>query len=372
MRRMGARELELKQRLEGGFDALQAAELRLKALVPALRSWRWEAKVRGLADVARAFVREEAALRLLVPRAARRVVSEAWPKGPTRALVESVEALLHALDEALTDRGFPSLEPLVLAVVGVPRRVALNEREDAAAEVLDAHDPLVARLLALEASLSAVFGRPHERGGAVPFSLAEYDALGPTWAAGRAALAEAWQRLRRLDETGGVERWLQRRAEVAPRVHQRSRHRLGPAALAGAAFWHQHATALRRQWLEERFAPVLVQEAEEEACFRLVLARVDDGGARLGESAREALLMLANELRGAGTRAPLAGGARQVHAWAALADVQPSDDWRRLRDALQVVMARTKGPALSPLARSLEGPRRPAAPQRLTDFFPGS
>jgi hypothetical protein len=376
-------ELELKQRLEGGHAVLQAAELRLDALVPALGSWRWEAKVRALADVARAFVRDEVPLRALVARAARRVVSEAWPKGPTRSLVEHVGALLARLDVSLTERGFPSLETLVLAVVGAPRRVSLAERDAAAAEVLDPGDQLVAQLLTLQEALSSLFGRPHARGGDVPFSLSEYDALLPTWEAGRGALAEAWGRVGRIDNTGGVERWLRRRAEVAPRASHRTTHRLGPVALAGAGFWHRHATALRRQWLEERFAPVEVREVEEEVCFRFVLARRDDGAARGASSfeqraadtpatAREALLMLAHEVRGVGARVPLQGGVREVRAWASLADTRPSDDWRRLRDALQVVMGRTRGPALSPLSRSLEVPPRTPAAQRLADFFSGS
>lgn len=364
---------DLKRTLEGGADDLEAARLRLEALVPAIESWRWRTRVREVADIARAVVRSLPDLRPLVARARRRATSESWSKSSKlRALVERVHAQLLALDEAVTSREYETLEALLVATVGLTRKVAIHERETAAAEVLDAEDPLVARLQRFSEEVAKVFGRP--RGGArtVAFTYDDHERLRPVWRDGEDALAEAWARVAKVDSTGGVERWLRSRAGVAPRQSGRIKLKTGPTVLAAAEFWRTHALALRTQYVSEHFAPLRVEDEEESEALKFVLARHADGAALLGDDARAALLMLAHELMGgAPGRVPLTGGVTRVREWAALADTLPRDDedWVRLRESLRVVMSRTVAPVLPPLKRVAGVPPRKVE-QTLADFFP--
>ncbi|MFT3712037.1 MAG: hypothetical protein QM817_30715 [Archangium sp.] len=358
--------------LEGGAALLEASRLRLEALVPALESWRWRTRVREVADIARAVIRSLPELRPLVERARRRATSENWAKASAvRTLVERVAKLLSSLDEAVTSREYESLEQLVVSTIGLTRKVAIHERETAASEVLDAEDPLVARLARFHEEVSKVFGRPRQA-RTVSFTFEDHERLRPVWRDGENALAEAWARIARVDSTGGVERWLKSRAAVAPRQSGRAKTKSGPAVLAAAEFWRTHALALRTQFVTEHFAPVRVQEEEESEALKFLLQRHTEGAAVLGEDARAALLMLAHELMGgAPGRIPLTGGVHRVRAWAELADTLPRDDedWVRLRDSLRVVMARTVSPVLPPLKRVPGTPPR-RSEQLLADFFP--
>lgn len=351
---------------------LEAAKLRLAVLVPALQSWRWRTRVREVADIARAVVRSLPELEPLVARARRRASSEGWGKGGLRAVLDEVHGQLQALHAAVAEREYASLEALVVGTVGLTRKVAIHERETAAAEVLDAEDPLVARLVRFHEEVAKVFGRP--RGGArtLAFTYEDHERLRPLWRDGEDALAEAWARIARVDSTGGVERWLRGRAAVAPRQSGRVKLKSGPVALAAAEFWRTHALALRTQYVSEHYAPVRVLEDEESEALKFVLARHGDGAAVLGDDARAALLMLAHELMGgAPGRVPLSGGVRRVREWAMLADTLPRDDedWVRLRESLRVVMSRTVAPVLPPLKRPAGAPPRKVE-QALADFFP--
>lgn len=363
---------DLKRTLEGGADDLEAARLRLEALVPAIESWRWRTRVREVADIARAVVRSLPELRPLVARTRRRATAENWNKSSKlRALVERVHAQLLALDHAVVSREYETLEALLLATVGLTRKVAIHERETAAVEVLDAEDPLVARLQRFQEEVAKVFGRPRGGSRTVAFTYDDHERLRPLWRDGENALGEAWARIAKVDSTGGVERWLKGRAAVAPRQSARLK-RNGPSVLAAAEFWRSHALALRTQYVTEHFAPLRVQEEEESEALKFVLLRHTDGAAVLGEDARAALLMLAHELMGgAPGRVPLTGGVTRVREWAALADTLPrgDEDWVRLRESLRVVMSRTVSPVLPPLKRVAGVPPRKLE-QTLADFFP--
>lgn len=362
-------EAELRKTLEGAAEQLEAARLRLRALVPALKAWRWESRTRALADVLRSVARDDTVVRHASARALRRAAAERWPKGPTRALVEETATWLTAFDAALEGRGFPDAATLLRAVVGVPRAVPLTERDDAAAEVLHPDDAELRTLAAFGSALEAVFSRPVERSKRLPFTEAELDALLTQWNAGRQALAIAWARVAAVDTSGGVERALRRRAKLVPKG---SRGHAGPRVLVHATFWSDAAEARLQQVVEERFAPVKPKEHERVHCIRFLLQREGDGSARLpGEGARVALLMLAHELTaGPEGRAPLEGGKRLVQRWAESADaLEGDDDWRRLRDALRALTVRSFGRVLPPLYRVGQTPAAVSAPTRLADFF---
>jgi hypothetical protein len=360
---------EHRKALEGAAERLETALPRVRALVAALEAWRWEVRTRAVATQLRQLAREDAVLRETVARAARRLRAEAWPPGEVRALIEEVQTQLAQLDVALVNRGFPDLATLRGALTVRPRAVPLEERDEAAAEVLDPEEPEVVLLARFGAALEAVVGRPVERSKPLPFTLAQLEALLGVWKEGRAALLGAWARVAAVDTTGGVERALRRRAQLAPKG---ARGHAGPRVLVHAEHWSAAATARLEQLLAERFSPVRLTPDERDDGLRYLLSRERDGAARLRrESPRSELLMLAHELTAIPEgRAPLTGGSAQVLRWAQQADALESDeDWRRLRDALKALTARSFGRPVAPLYRVGQPPHVVNSPTRLADFF---
>lgn len=373
--RGGPPDEELRRKLEAAAPLLEATRLRYRALVPALQSWGWRARLRLLADVAREVARTDDELALALARACRRAEVEAWPQGEVRALLEEVSALRAQLgglvERRLEQPARPGegLAALLDAVVGTPRAVPMREREAAAQEALQLDPGVVPALQRFGAALEALFGRPFQRARRLPFTLEEYDALLAAWPAGARSLSLGWAQVQRIDTTGGVERELTRRAQRPPRGRQGAP---GPRALAHATFWRAAAEGQVQALLDERFAPVRLLEEERTTALRWLLARELDGAARLPSGGpRAALLMLAHELTASPEgRAALSGGRAQVRAWAEEADRLEGDpDWRRLRDGLRALSARSFRSALPPLYRVGKRPEREALPERLSDLF---
>jgi hypothetical protein len=372
----GPSDEELRRRLEDAAPLLEATRSQYRALVPALHSWSWRQRLRSLAPAAREALRaDEQVVRALL-RAQRRAASEEWPEGEVRQLLEEVAALRSRLDQVVTRR-LERVEPLAVGlqcllrqVVGVPRRVALGERDPAAQEALEIEPELIASLQRFGAAVENLFGRPLTRGQRLPFTLGEFDALQAEWAAGKTALVSGWTQVARIDTSGGVERELTRRSKRAPKG---TAGLPGPRALVHASFWYAAAAAHQQTILDERFAPVRLTPSEQTAAMRFLLARERDGAARFEvEGPRAALLMLAHELTASPEgRAPLTGGRAQVSQWAEKADaLAGEDDWRRLRDGLRALAGRSVGLALPPLYRVGRRAERTPLPERLTDFFP--
>lgn len=368
---------ELRRKLEAAAPLLEATRTRYRALIPALQAWGWRQRLREVADIAREVARTDDEVRHALERASRRAEAESWPEGEVRTLLQDTTALREKLSEAVTrrlERDAPPGEGLVALlgqVLGVPRQVAMGEREAAAQEALQLDEALIPSLQRFGAALEAVFGKPLTRGQRLPFTLAGYEALLSEFPPGVRALQQGWAQVTRIDTTGGVERELRRRAKRAPKS---SRGAGGPRALVHATFWRAAAEAHVEAILAERFAPVLLMEDERPAALRWLLARELDGAARLAaKSARSALLMLAHELTASPEgRAPLQGGRAQVRGWAAEADrLEGDEDWRRLRDGLRALAARSFRSALPPLYRVGQPTERAALPERLTDFFSG-
>lgn len=373
--RRGPSQEEQRRTLEAAAPLLEATRARYRALLPALTAWGWRQRLRAVAELAREVARTDDEVEQALARARRRAEVEGWPGGAVRTLLEEVARLRTELGVAVERRlerpGRPGegLGALLGAVLGTPRPVPLGEREAAAEEALTLDQAVVPALQSFGAALEALFGRPLERARRLPFTLAEFDHLLSGWPEGARALAQGWALVQRIDTTGGVARELTRRSKRAPKGKQGAP---GPRALAHATFWRAAAEARTQALLDERFAPVQLREEERTPALRWLLAREVDGAARLpGAGPRVALLMLAHELTASPEgRAPLRGGRAQVRAWATEADGLEGDgDWRRLRDGVRALSARSFRSVLPPLYRVGHRAEKVALPERLSDLF---
>ncbi len=367
-----ASDEELLRRLEDAAPLLEATRARYRALLPAVQAWGWRQRLREVCDIAREVARTDEQVEQALRRATRRAQAEAWPEGAARELIEDVNALRTRLNAAVVRRlehSGAGLLALLGLVIGVPRKVAMGERDAAAQEALQLHDGLILRLERFGTALELLFGRPLVRDHRLPFTLPEYDALLAQWSEGTKALTQGWAAIARIDTTGGVERELLRRSQRAP---QKTRSAPGPRALVHATFWNTAADAHLQLLLEERFSPLQLKETERVTALRFLLAREVDGAARLPDDGpRAALLMLAHELTASPEgRARLTGGREQVSTWAARADALAGDeDWRRVRAGLRALASRSTRLSLPPLYRVGKRTERAPLPERLTDFF---
>lgn len=314
----------LRTKLEGTEPLLRAVHLRLRKLVSALSSRRWEAELRALAADVRAHVADDALHRAL-SHAVRHAEAEGWPRGALSTLIRSVRDDDAALRAQLERRGHP-LDVLLHEVLTAPHRVAPERRLDVLTALFPDEDP------ALRSFADAVDAFRREP------TVATFDAAS---AHDLAPVDAAWQRVQTVDPH--LARWLRETAlpvsagaRLVLRAHRAREHLEG------------HFTDV----LAHRFVAVTLRDDEKGRCFRFCLARAHDGAARLSSSPRDALLMLANELSGQPTTRPaLVGGRTQVEAWARAADTQQDDDWKALRAWLRSLKPVR---ALPPLQRGPE------------------
>jgi len=97
-----------------------------------------------------------------------------------------------------------------------PRAVLPGQRWATALEVLAPGLDDLRRADEFGEFLEALFKRPADPDGKMPFDAGEAVELVREWPAGEAALAALWQRLSSVDKTGSLVRYLQRRARRAP------------------------------------------------------------------------------------------------------------------------------------------------------------
>lgn len=354
-------EASIRVQLEGRAELLEATRLRYRALVNALKSWRWKARVRANAALVQEVSKVQDRVDDALAQVQRRAASEQW--APSSAIVrcrdevlslrgELVALLSRRLERPLPPESLrPGFEALETQVLTAPRLVLPGQRWSTALEVLPANVPELQRAVWFGRLAEQLFGRPATGRVQLPMSLEELDEFIEGWSDGVASLEAVWQRLVRIDATGAMVRYLRRRARrtlTAPPV-------AGPELLLYAEFWRTMALSRMDQVLNERLSPIAWQERERFALLRWLWHREHNLPARptLGSEPREALFELAavlSELPKAVDRAPLVlGGLIPV---AKLADrLRGQDDWRRLHDELQL------------LVRVASHPRRVSGPQ---------
>jgi hypothetical protein len=334
---------DLRIRLEGGAELLDATLVRYRALVHALASFRWKEKVRRLGDVLREAARVQRRVDDVLALVQRRAQAEAWPEGPVLLTAHDVRALRSSLRDLverrldgdathLLDEDFLELE---LRAFSSPRLVLPGQRWATACEVLPASLDELGPVRALWLALERAFGPP---GDVTP---ERWTGVEAAWTAATPALARLWLRVERIDVTGGVGRSLRRRARLAPRFTA-EQAATGPAALVTAEYWRAQATARIAHHVTALLAPARPREVELWPLFSWLVARAADPALSLAHAvlspARAALLELALSLSGG---AP--GRAQhpfvRLRELASTADLDRADeDWRRLREALVLLV----------------------------------
>jgi len=363
----------LRRRLEGRADLLDAAALRYRALRNALsRVVFWRDRLRRNAEVLRATAEAQVEVEEVLASALRRADAEGWP--PDDPWVQQLHALKASAWElaqlAARRLKTPAGQPLAVllgdleALLAGPRKIRPGQRWAAALELLPRTLPELRELEDDAGFVEELFRRPIDPRAALPLSLEEARALAERLPAAEQALQAVWKRVERCDPSGGLLRFLQRRARRAPRGEPQN----GPEQLLQAAFWADVARARLRAVVEERFTPVAIQEAELLQVFEWVVAREKDPDAtppRPLSGGRVALLELAHALwklpkdagavaRASGTR-PRPGASLSRERRARLQDLArradaapPSPDADRLRDALWMFV-RIRAAAVGPL-----------------------
>lgn len=367
----------LRRRLEGRADLLDAAALRYRALRYALsRVVFWRERLRRNAEVLRATAGAQAEVEEVLAGALRRAEAEGWPSDDPwvqqlHALKESASALAQLAARRLKSPPGQSLAVLLgdlEALLAGPRKIRPGQRWATALELLPRSLPELRELEENAGFVEELFRRPFDPRAALPLSAEEARALAQRMPQAETSLQHVWARAERADPSGGLLRFLQRRARRAPRGAPQN----GPEDLLRAAFWMDVARARLRAVVEERFTPVSIQEQELLPVFEWVVAREKDPAARPPSplsGGRAALLELAHALwklpkdAGAVARAAGASGARPRTAASALsrerrerlrdlarrADAAPpSADADRLRDALWLFV-RIRAAAVGPL-----------------------
>lgn len=338
----------MRIRLEGRAELLDATRLRFRALVDALKSWRWRARLRRNAQLLQEVVRVQdqvdAALEVVLKRAR----LEGWPAGlfvmRHLAEVNQLRGELLTLVSKRLDRPLPpealrpGIEALETQVLTAPRLVLPGQRWSTALEVLPSNVPELIRAVAFARKAELLFGRPSQGPARLPMSIDELDDFIERWSDGVASLEGVWQRLVRIDATGSLVRFLRKRARRTLTSPPKS----GPELLLYAEFWKTMAVSRMDQVLNDLLSPVSWKEPERFALLRWLWHREHNltTTAGLNDEPREALFEVAatlSQLPKALERAPLVLGglipiARQADR------LRETEDWKRVHDELQLLV----------------------------------
>jgi len=341
-------DASVRVRLGGRAALLDATVLRYRAMVNALKAWRWRARVRAnaalLQEVARVQDDVDEALEVVLKRG--RV--EDWGADcqvmRQREKVELLRAELVTLVSKRLARELPAnslrpgIEALETEVLTAPRIVLPGQRWSTAMEVLPSNIPELRRAVAFARRAETLFGRPAQGPARLPMSLEELDDFIEAWSDGVASLEAVWQRLVRIDATGALVRFLRKRSRrilIAPPAS-------GPELLLYAEFWRSMAVSRMDAVLNEVVSPVVWLEAERFPLLRWLWHREHKvpSAPGLGSEAREALIEVAatlSQLPKAVDRAPLVLGglipvARQADR------LRETEDWRRVQDELRLLV----------------------------------
>jgi len=341
-------EASVRVRLEGRAELLEATRLRYRALVNALASWRWRARLRKNAQLLQEVVRVQDEVDEALGSVLKRARIEGWADGlfvmRHRAEVELLRTDLLALVSKRLGRELPSdalrpgIEALETEVLTAPRIVLPGQRWSTALEVLPPNTPELRRAVGFARKAELLFGRPSQGPARLPMSIDELDDFIESWPDGVASLEAVWQRLVRIDATGSLVRFLRKRARRTLTTPPKS----GPELLLYSEFWRTMAVARMDQLINDVLSPVSWKEPERFTVLRwlwhrehnLTLALGLDGGAR------DALIELAatlSQLPRSLDRAPLVLGglipvARQADR------LRDTDDWKRVHDELSLLV----------------------------------
>lgn len=359
---MLSEDASYRVRLEGRAELLDKTRLRYRALKEMLGTLLWRRKLRRNGPLLREIISVQPRVDEALGVVERKVATEGWlPSSGIVKTAREVDELKNAVYrqmgkklKATAGHTFSQrLEQLERLAVAGPRRVYPGERWKAALEALPAWLPELQQLRAFGELLEALFKRPYLSSQRLPFTPEELSRLQTLWPEGEAALTSAWERVRVVDTTDGVERMLRKRARRAPMKTPAS----GPELMLRAEFWKTLALAKLREIAQEQVAPIQLTDAELLPVVRWLSERERNRHAALHglEPARAALIQLSAEF----WLATKAHGSdptfwERLYERAQAADQSLADDadFGRLRDNVRLFLAVASGtPARRPVRK---------------------
>jgi len=296
----------LRQKLEHRAELLEAARERYRQLQRDLRSLFWKEKLRRDGELLIQLTQTQAEVDRALDAALRRADVEGWdPLDPFIHCLEELSLLREALVTQATRRlklegTRLSLEELLTrleALQAGPRVILPGQRWTAAQELLPPSLPALLQVKEQADVLERLFQRPMNPSDSFPLREAEVETLGTVLRNMEEALQGLWRRIHQADPSGGLMRFLQRRARRAPLRTPLT----GPEQLLRAAFWQDVALFRLRELCEVRLSPLKVTEAELLPAVTWLSRREVEEGTRLTPGPvlppeRVALLEMAREL----------------------------------------------------------------------------
>jgi hypothetical protein len=341
-------DTSVRVRLEGRAELLDATELRYRAILKALQSWRWKTRLRKNAALVHEVARTQDTVDEALLQVTKRALVEGWDHtvqvmrchsrvADLRGEVLSLVA--RRLAQPLEAQSLRSaIEALETQVLTAPRLVLPGQRWSTAVEVLPPDAPELQRAVEFGRRAERLFGRPASGTGRLPMPLDELDAFIGGWNDGVSSLEAVWKRLAHIDSTGAMVRLLRKRARRMPTKPLSS----GPEFLLAAEFWRGIAVERMNEVLNDRLSPIAWHETERFPLLRWLWHREHNLPETPGirDKPREALFELAAALRALPRtveHAPLVlGGLIPV---ARLGDrLRDTDDWERLHDELRLLV----------------------------------
>lgn len=257
----------LRSRLEDRAELLETALVRSRALKVLLCGWFWRSKLLRNAGLLHQMAQSEAEVARVLRSTEHRADAEGWSEShPLTRSIRELSALRTQIAVLARRRlrvpaGTLGLSELLLrldAVLAGPRRILPGQKWITALEVLPRSLPELERAGAMGERLAELFSRPVSPAGGLPFSEPEVTELRTLLPEAEAALQVLWRRVHQCDPSGGLLRFLQKRARRAPTRAPRN----GPELLLAAAFWTSLGWTRLRSLVIERFSPVQVGEEE--------------------------------------------------------------------------------------------------------------
>lgn len=246
---------DLRTRLEGRAEVLEATVERYRALRRDLASLLWRDRLRAEPSRLHQVVLAQPFIDEVLDVALRRMNEEQWPVSAAMTATLQEAALLRDALRALAAKrlGEPASNAPLTALLASLELELTAGRKDAAA-LLPLSLPAVLEVAEVGDALARLLNRPLDANAARPLPPAILARLATVLPQAETALEQIWSRVELADPSGELRADLNVRSREAPPVQVND----GVEAVLRAAFWVRYARTFLVHLLDRRAAPVEV------------------------------------------------------------------------------------------------------------------